>query len=278
MEIEMHVDNEAFFTLRDYQQTAFERELYSVELPSGFQMFPLIHSADTVRHPDSNNLTADDILRNGKILPVHCDVFNEDLIYTYIGRAAYREVKCPCCFIIKPQPELLQNIFIFDTGAYYEKRYSMLLDNVLDVNLFRIPADADYIRKFIMSYFGDNKRYLYSYPIRHNELDKLSHLEEFSYIMLENLTTFDSIGFDDRCRTLENIVREPIDLRKSLQGILFPQSVLESGRYIEWIEKMPVNLDIMTYDDSAGLADSHACQDSMIKILDQYYQEKGYII
>ena len=274
----MHVDNEAFFTLRDYQQTAFERELYSVELPSGFQMFPLIHSADTVRHPDSNNLTADDILRNGKILPVHCDVFNEDLIYTYIGRAAYREVKCPCCFIIKPQPELLQNIFIFDTGAYYEKRYSMLLDNVLDVNLFRIPADADYIRKFIMSYFGDNKRYLYSYPIRHNELDKLSHLEEFSYIMLENLTTFDSIGFDDRCRTLENIVREPIDLRKSLQGILFPQSVLESGRYIEWIEKMPVNLDIMTYDDSAGLADSHACQDSMIKILDQYYQEKGYII
>lgn len=272
------MNDDAFFTLRDYQQTAFERELYSVELPSGFPMFPLIHSADIVSHPDSNNLTADAILRSGKILPVHCDVFNEDLIYTYIGRAAYREVKCPCCFIIKPQPELLQNIFIFDTGAYYEKRYSMLLDNVLDVNLFRIPADSDFIRKFIISYFGDNKRYLYSYPIRHNELDKLSHLEEFSYIMLENLTTFDSIGFDDRCRTLENIVREPIDLKKSLQGILFPQSVLESGRYKEWIEKMPVNLDIMTYDDSSGLADSHACQDSMIKVLDQYYQEKGYII
>ena len=96
--------------------------------------------------------------------------------------------------------------------------------------------------------------------------------------MLENLTTFDSTGFDDRCRTLENIVREPIDLKKSLQGVLFPQSVLESGRYEEWIEKMPVDLDIMTYDDSAGLADSQSCQDSMIKVLDQYYQEKGYIV
>jgi len=234
-------------------------------------MFPLIHSADTVRHPDSNNLTAEDILQSGKITPVHCNVFNEDLIYTYVGRAAYREVSRPCCFIIKPIPELLQNTFIFDTGAYYEKRYGMLLDGIQDVNLFRIPADADYIRKFIMRYFGDNKRYLYSHPIRHNEFDNLSQLEEFSYIILKNLTAFDSVGFDDRCRTLENIVRKPIDLKTSLQGILFPQSVFESGKYEKWVGNMPVDLDIMTYDDS------NDCQDSMVRILDRYYQKKGYI-
>ena len=170
--------NDDFFTLKDYQKTAFEQELSSLKLPPNFPMFPLIHSADTVRHPDSNNLTADDILQSGKITPVHCNVFNEDLIYTYVGRAAYREVSRPCCFIIKSEPELLQNIFIFDTGAYYEKRYGMLLDGIQDVNLFRIPANADYIRKFIMRYFGDNMRYLYSHPVRNNEFDSLSHPEE----------------------------------------------------------------------------------------------------
>jgi len=91
-------------------------------------------------------------------------------------------------------------------------------------------------------------------------------------VILKNLTVFDSVGFDDRCRTLENIVREPIDLRKSLQGILFPQSIFESGKYKKWIGKISADLDIMTYDDSQG------CQDSMVRVLDQYYQKKGYII
>ena len=264
------MDNGEYYTLKDYSQTSFEKELDQVRLPDGFPMFPLVHSADTVRHPGSNNLTADDILRTGMITPVHCDVFGEDLIYTYIGRAAYREVSCPCCFIIKPLPELLQNIFIFDTGAYYEKRYSMLLDDVLDINLFRIPAKTDYVKKFILSYFGDNGRYLYSYPMKHDALNKLSHLEEFSYIMLESLEKFDSIGFDDRCRTLENIIRGPISLRDSLQAVLFPQSMLESGRYGNWAERMPADVEIMSYDDSEG-------QDSMIRVMDKYYQEKGYI-
>ena len=88
----------------------FESAISSVRVPRDYPMFPLIHCADLTRREDSNVPTAGDILRLGRIDPVPCDVFSENLVYTYIGRPAYREFKRPVCFILKPLPALLQNL------------------------------------------------------------------------------------------------------------------------------------------------------------------------
>ena len=266
------------YTLRDYQPTNFETAISSVRVPRDYPLFPLIHCADLTQREGSNVPTAGDILRLGRIDPVPCDVFSENLVYTYIGRPAYREFKRPVCFILKPLPDLLQNLFVFDTGAYKESRYLRLVDSLQDINLFRIPASGEAIRKFIMKYFGSNEKYFYSRASGRALNNVMDSLEEFSYETFRVLDSFGRLGFDDRCRTLENIIRSPVVLEHALQGIIFPGGKCQPGDYPGWDGSLPPGADRLLYDDRDGEASPRECLESLTRVLREYYQEKGVFV
>lgn len=264
----------AGFTLREYRPTRFEMAAADVSVPRDYPMFPLIHCAD-LRRRTHGTMNAGDILRLGRIDPVMCNVFGEELVYTYIGRQAYREFPNPVCFILKPLPGLLQNLFVFDTGAYGDNRYRRLVDSFQDIHLFRIPADADSVRKFILKYFGSNKNYFFSRASGHPLSDPMDSLEEFSYEAFRMLDSFRALGFDDRCRTLENIIRGPVALDVALQGVILPAGRRLPDDYPGWDGSVPPGVDVMKYDDRNGLASPEECHESLSRVLYAYYREKG---
>lgn len=266
------------YILKEYRPTQFERALESVRIPPSFPMLPLIHCADGVRHSHRDIPTAEDILRSGRIEPVPCDVFSENLVYTYIGRPAYRELTRPFCFIIKPLPALLQNLFVFDTGAYHDERYRKLVDSFQDIHLFRIPAEEEAVKRFIVNYFGNNERYFLSKALRSDAYSLENSLEEYSYVLFGSLSSFGRLGFDDRCRTLENIIRCPIELEQALQGIILPVSWQRSGGHGAEAGKLLQSVDVRTYDDTGESASPAECQAAMNQALYAYYQEKEYFI
>lgn len=264
------------YQLRDYQTTSFERSLASFALPPDSPMLPLVHCADLTRRPGSNVHTAGEILRTGRLEPVLCDVFGEDLVYTYIGRPAYREFARPVCFVFKPLPELLQNVFLFDTGAYNTERYRQLVDNVQDIHLFRVPAREEEIKKFILKYFGSNENYFLSQESTRDILAHEGSLEEFSYELFCRLSAFSRLHFDDRCRTLENIIRSPVNLEEALQAIVFPRGKCAPDDYPGWDGSLPSGVERMSYEDRDGAASPAECVEELSKVLQAYYRRKGY--
>ncbi len=263
--------------LKSYQPTGFERALADIPASSLMPMLPLIHKTDTVRQRGQSELIADDYFASGSIIPVPCDVFGEDLIYTYVGRPAFRELRRPVCLILDPAPELLQNLFIFDTGAYAANRYSKIVDNIMDVNLFRIPADADSIRRFIVYQFGSNENYYRSKPLENRKIDLMDSLEEFDYSMLVNLFKFSRLDFDTRCRTLENIVRTPIPLDKYLQGVILPESRSGCEAFAMLRRSCGKGFDVLCYDDEQGALPAEECNSRLDHTLYKYYTDKGYM-
>lgn len=263
--------------LKSYKKTGFEKRIEGVKFDPSMSMLPLIHKADTVARPGRTDPIAQDYFAGGAIPPVPCDVFGENLIYTYVGRPAFRELRCPICFILYPAAELLQNLFIFDTGAYYTNRYRKIVDNAIDVNHFRIPADADCIRRFITLHFGNNESYFFGRPEKLRKVSVQRSVEEFEYLVLENLIRFNGLRFDTRCRTLENILRTPISLEKYLQAVIMPESQSANGAFTAFCERTGGGFDIMYYNDDQGEATATTCNSRLEKVLYNYYVEKGYV-
>jgi len=258
--------------LKPYQQTSFDLTLQNENPTPDFPLLPLIHKVDSVRNPNKENPTSFDYFISGYILPTFCDVFGENLIYTFVGRPAYREYTTPVCFILKPEARLLQNLFLFDTGGFFDNRYSKIIDAFMDINLFRIPADSESIRKFIYRCYGNNEAYIRSISKNIDLFTTQNSEEEFAYLMLEHITNFQNVEFDSRCRTLENIIRTPINLYKYTMGIIMPKSQIKF-RFIHKFLKMKRNkIDIMLYDDNSDIDNNKAVDD----ILYRYYQRKGY--
>lgn len=263
--------------LKTYEKTNFEKSLANVQTDFSMPLLPLIHKADCENREGQTNVNALDYFETGMIKPVPCNVFGEDLVYTFVGRPSYRELNLPTCFIIKPEDELIQNVFIFDSGAYYANYYSKVIDNKLDINLFRIPANGEMIKRFISFYFGDNTYYYFGLGKNTESQGIKNSVEEFDYLMLERVVYFSKANFDSRCRTLENILRTPISLDKYLMAIIIPYSISNNAIYQNFYKKFVNKIDIMYYDDNFGQMGYSLCNHQIDKILVKYYLEKGYI-
>ena len=263
--------------LKEDEQTNFEKSLAKVQTDFSMPLLPLIHKADCKEREGQTNITALDYFETGVIDPVPCDVFGEDLVYTFVGRPSFRELNIPACFIIKPVEELIQNIFVFDSGAYYANYYSKVVDNKLDINLFRIPANEEMIKKFITLYYGDNTYYYFGIGKNTESQEIKNSVEEFDYLMLVRVVEFLKAEFDTRCRTLENILRTPISLEKYLMAVIVPNSMLKNKSFCSFQKTFGKNIDIIFYDDDFGQMGATKCNRQIDRALIKYYLEKGYI-
>lgn len=263
--------------LKPYEPTGFEKQLQGVSLDPRMPLLPLIHKVDMVKREGRDDPTAADYFESGEIQPVLCDVFGEELVYTFVGRPAFRELRRPVCFILRPEQELLQNLFIFDTGGYFTDRYWRILDNLQDINLFRIPAESDAIRRFITLFFGDNESYFWGDPQKLRDLNPLDSIEEFGFSLLLRMLNFSKLDFDTRCRTLENILRTPIPLGKYLQGVILPESEDANPAFTAFRRRCSSSFETLFYDDEQGQAAAETCNERLDKVLFDYYLDKGYL-
>ena len=266
------------YVIKDYKETSFEKSLVHAKDYENISALPLIHKADGI-HVRESVKYANDYFRSGKIETSKCDVFDEDLVYTFIGRPAYKETIFPVCFVLEPDESLLENVFVFDTGAYFGKRYSQILENDIDINNYRIPAEIDAIKKFISLFSGNNMKYYLSVGTNLEKMiniDILDNEELFSYVLLNSVRSFCNLHFDTRCRTIENITRNPIDLRKHLMAIVISSEQSRTKEFNDFINTIDRPVDILkysTFNINAG-SESNQC---VRKIIYNYYIEKGLI-
>ncbi len=264
------------FIIKNYSETSFEKILSHAKNYEDIKVLPLIHKADgiCVRNSVKNSL---DYFDSGIIETSKCDVFNEELVYTFVGRPAYEETIFPVCFILEPDESLLENVFVFDTGAYFLEKYNRLVENKIDINNYRIPNNLEAIKKFISIFSGNNINYYISIG---KELDKmmdfdiLDNEELFSYTVLNSIHKFIDLKFDTRCRTIENVVRKPIDLKKYLKAIIVSSDQSRTKEFKDFISAINRPIDILkysTFDINAGSESNHRIE----KILYDYYIKKG---
>jgi hypothetical protein len=99
-----------------------------------------------------------------------CPVFNSDLVYTFVGRPAYRlrqgEIKSdqinrfPFVFVISPEklgPPF--HVYPFDTGAAFDGRYGDAADIYVPLDDYELDPNLGAAQRLIAWQFGGNAAY-----------------------------------------------------------------------------------------------------------------------
>ena len=168
---------------------------------------------------------------------------------------------------------------MFDTGAYFEKRYSQIVENDIDINNYRIPANMEAIKKIISLFDGNNMKYYISIGTnieKMMDIDILDSEELFSYALLNSIRKFCDLQFDTRCRTIENVARNPIELSKYLKAIVISTDQSRTKEFNDFISMINRPVDILRYSTFDINASSESNQ-RVKKILYNYYIKKGLI-
>lgn len=221
--------------------------------PQSDRLLPLTHIAGAV--------SAQRIADSGKIqLPDKIEG-NEDrpLVYLFYGRPAYRlknstsvqlESSCPCCFVF--HPDLLKrchDIHAFDTGAFYNRLYSHVLDDDFRVEDFSLLADPKRINRLISATFIDEAGYIDADRSQLRSIDEATATWELEGRAF--LTLLSSPGRnepDDRVATIEVNFQDPVLLDDKLLGVVVPHSLWSGNSRAPILEELKRNgVEIGTY-------------------------------
>lgn len=114
------------------------------------------------------------MIESGTIRPNRCPVFNENLIYAFYGRPAYRSrhdgsigisARAPVIVIFSPDLAVRgTRLYPFDTGAFAAGRYKRRLHSSTTVADFMLPATTEAARKHVSAFFHSNENYLKASP------------------------------------------------------------------------------------------------------------------
>lgn len=197
--------------------------------PCSDRFLPLTHISGAV--------SAQRVIDDGKLsLPSKTDgTFNQPLVYLFYGRPAYRvkpgatvqlESACPCCFIF--DPSLLKrcnDIHAFDTGAFFNRIYSHVLDDGFQVEDFSLDGQPNRINRLISAAFEDEAAYIDADKARLRPISDASEaweLEGRAYLTL--LASPGRNEPDDRVSTIEVNFQDPVLLDDKLLAVVVPHT------------------------------------------------------
>lgn len=217
-----------------------------ITIDSNIEILPLTHKKDW--------FTADKTIEDGIIDTQLCDVFGENLEYLFYGRPAYYvsynigtrsdDTYLPVCFVLNPQRIRIHYIFPFDTGAFANKMYDDFMHEKMDINSFQLPQNIDSVKDFIYLFYENNDNYYKSKPAKQIESNDLPFEIKAYQNMIKNLG---ATSYDSRCRTIEIITREKINLYESLEAIILPTDMARTEKFKEF-HKSNKKIKIITYD------------------------------
>lgn len=167
---------------------------------------PLVHSTK------SFNLRA--LTERAGLDPSDCGVFNEKLLYFFLGRPSYRwarpdgspeDWELPTCFVFNEDPGLnIKRVFPFDSGAHHAIRYPSYLQNIPLGNFESTPAVSP--ERIVSAFFGSFKRYLEAKPKSRHEVEEefsLGPLDAEVLAVSKLASDSSAAGVDDRRFSIE---------------------------------------------------------------------------
>lgn len=186
----------------------------------------------------------------------HCEVYDEQLLYLFYGRPAYRPDNSslstsnpsfrPISLLFKPESiGAIERIMPIDSGAFAKGLYKNHCPNGLDKQHFEISGDIDSAARLVDAFFGSNKNY-YLGKLKSNLSFDPTNLVAQSYHSIVSVTG--QTEFDDRRATIEIQSSNCLPLGEdTLQAIALPEDFLENEALFETIT-LDWKADIIPYD------------------------------
>jgi hypothetical protein len=110
-----------------------------------------------------------EIIKKGSFAPQRCEVFEEDLLYFFYGRPAFRRneeaqlrltAKAPIVVVLSPDlPSQGRRMFPFDTGAF-ETRYQVWVHHGMTLPNFEMECSREAAQRHVSAFFATNDHYL----------------------------------------------------------------------------------------------------------------------
>lgn len=242
---------------------------------------PLVHTSDAYR--------LQDILTAKSLLPTLCNVFEEELLYLFLGRPAYRTRKqtndnihfdLPVVIILKPEASLPtpKRIFPFDTGAFSNHFYDRYFHPDTNIFDFEIGVSLDDARRFASHLYSTNREYFIGatrknveVPFGQFELEGLYELARApADPSLEN-----PVPPDERSSSIELQFDREIPLKGNILAIVIPQQYLDDSDVVASIRSLDP-LHIETYEVISKMG-ARELAGSIYEIVRQIYKKSGYL-
>jgi hypothetical protein len=240
------------------------------------KLLPFFHSCDA--------FVFRKILKDRALSPSICDVFNEELLYLYYGRPAYKssitsnnrlDAFLPVSFILKSeqiQDQDITRIAPFDTGAYKNNLYKDYLHPKMEMSSFFMQPDQAAIHNMVHRFFASNKEYFSGKPKVGVEFDPLE-FEMQAYYALINGVAQSSI--DDRKATIEVQLSRPLELtRDTLEAVILPEHFLSAPLVTDVLHD-GCQAELITYE-SFGIQSGHYYTERL-RLTKEYLIRKNYI-
>ncbi|MEL6667222.1 MAG: hypothetical protein AAFQ24_13935 [Pseudomonadota bacterium] len=179
---------------------------------------PYVHS--------TQSYNIEKILRDSSLKPSHCPEFEEELLYFFRGRPAYKQSsegeeashwQLPTCFLYDSLPDIAgARTYPFDSGAFKQGRYPSYI-RLMPLEEFELVGNFSSDR-IVEAFFGDIESYLNGDAKTEQEFSENYTVSAFdAEVMALRRLASDGTpkSFDDRRFTIEVQTKNRIDFEEN---------------------------------------------------------------
>lgn len=236
-----------------------------------------------VMHTTSADLFLKEILASKELKATLCKKYNEDLLYTYYGRPAYKpfgkvlhtslpSVR-PICFVIRSDVVRdIKRVVPLDSGALIDGAFNAHITPAMTKECFEIGDTVDKAAEFVGGFFGSNKRYYFG-QLRDGLIIASTDLLAQAYQSIVSSSGASSI--DDRKASIEIQLTGKISLNSaSVLAVALPESFLDDPEIDDFLRNY-CKADIVPYDIYSDRP-SGDVREVLARVKD-YLADKGYL-
>lgn len=223
------------------------------------------------------------ILASGKIEKRQCNVFDEELVYFFYGKPAYRmpdlegntrdSSRFPVCFVLSDlEDSSIKRVFPFDTGAMAYGIYEDVCGPEVNPMKFEIGADRNAISLFLGYLYANEADYFHARPQKSME-DVGALLFELQQI-LSFIVNYVQSNWDSRAHTVEVQQDQEVDiLAAPIEAVILPESFLNDARVTDYLH----NNSIIPIDYSIHKSNPRNATEVLFDNAKRYLQDKGLL-
>ncbi len=227
------------------------------------------------------------IVSNGSLVPARCKVFNDDFLYLFLGRPAYRATtfssssltwNIPIGFVFKEDAiHSIERIHPFDTGAFHEQRYRRTFPPEAHLNDFDIGCDIEDAKRYVTAFYGGAFQYLRSRPSSESNFSNFDFELRGLSELARRPAGGDAVtgGNDERASTVEIQIRQELSINNCVDAIIVPDIILQEPLFVNAVKDWSLKLSqILIYTNIIGPT-AEAWVGQFYQRLIDYYEKDG---
>lgn len=249
------------------------------------RVMPLVHT--------TNAYSFADICDDDEIVPEECEKFEEDIVYLFYGRPAYRTEKAefsdlsfnwPIVFIFDPSKiHGIEAVYPFDTGAFFLHLYRRFFSVKSDIKDYKLPGSLEYAAKLVGIFYNDETEYLFGRSRKNVNIPPMNYEAEGIQMMAREPSyteriSEDQITRDERSSSFEVHASDAIDIRDATLAIILPSRYSEVPSVVEALDRWGLAEDKVRYYEVMGFSEGESWIGQVYREVAAVYREFGFIV